>query len=217
MRYRGGMGSPSDRAVPDRNSYRAQVRHETRERFLDAAQRVFEDIGYSAASVQDILQASGGGRATFYTHFASKADVAGCLFERLLPASRRRYQQLADTPVLTHRIMREWLEEGIAFFVRNRSIVNAVNCAIAEDGDVAERHYTWITEAVACLSGAPGPGYFQEAQLRATALVMQWERFCTHWIVRGVRVTEDVGLVLDVFADIWCRELDVISKGLAAT
>lgn len=58
----------------------------TRNALLDAAKRIFSDIGYARTSHADIAAVADIGRTTFYEHFASKEDLLVQLVERDLPA-----------------------------------------------------------------------------------------------------------------------------------
>ncbi len=58
---------------------REQRRLETRRRLLDAAQLVFSQMGYEAASVLDITEAADVSKRTFYLHFTDKEAVIEAL------------------------------------------------------------------------------------------------------------------------------------------
>jgi len=58
----------------------------TRTRLLDAAERVFGELGYHDASIVKITEAAGVGQGTFYLYFASKKDV----FDELVRDLNRR-------------------------------------------------------------------------------------------------------------------------------
>ncbi|WP_248321337.1 MULTISPECIES: TetR family transcriptional regulator [unclassified Caballeronia] len=59
---------------------------ETRNRILDAAERVFYEKGVSRTSLADIAQAAGVTRGAIYWHFTNKGDLFNAMFERsLLP------------------------------------------------------------------------------------------------------------------------------------
>ena len=58
----------------------------TRTRLLDAAERVFAELGYHDASIVKITEAAGVGQGTFYLYFASKKDV----FDELVRDLNRR-------------------------------------------------------------------------------------------------------------------------------
>jgi AcrR family transcriptional regulator len=47
----------------------------TRQKLLEAAERVFADLGYHDASIVKITEAAGVGQGTFYLYFASKKAV----------------------------------------------------------------------------------------------------------------------------------------------
>src|SRR5919107_5051228 len=57
-------------------------RAETVERLLDAALETFAEIGFSAASVEDICRRGGFTRGAFYSSFRTKDGLFGALFAR---------------------------------------------------------------------------------------------------------------------------------------
>lgn len=180
----------------------------TRERFLEAALAVFRERGYRDTTVQDILTEAGGGRATFYAHFSGKSDVAAQLFEACLPGAQAHYAELASAPSLTYAYVRERMVKSLGFWSANRVIMEALNAAMTDDPAVAERHYQWNVEAVEALTRDWEDSRRAEGRLRAILLVLQWERFCYHWLIQGV--PQDRELVLDVIADLWYRELTTL-------
>jgi AcrR family transcriptional regulator len=66
-----------DVAVPARRR-----RAETVERLLDAALQTFAEIGFAAASVEDICRRGGFTRGAFYSSFRTKDELFGALFAR---------------------------------------------------------------------------------------------------------------------------------------
>jgi len=56
----------------------------TRERLIDATLEILGRKGYEDARVEDICQAAGSARATFYRHFSGKDDVFDVLLDRLV-------------------------------------------------------------------------------------------------------------------------------------
>lgn len=61
---------------------REQSKDQTRERLLSAAQSIFLEKGFVAASVEDIAAAAGYTRGAFYSNFRSKAELLFELLER---------------------------------------------------------------------------------------------------------------------------------------
>ena len=66
---------------------------ETRNEFLQIAERLFCTQGYEETSIQSILDAAHGSKGGFYHHFVSKEDVLRQLCERRASASAARTQQ----------------------------------------------------------------------------------------------------------------------------
>ncbi|MGW0180293.1 TetR/AcrR family transcriptional regulator [Nocardia sp. NPDC003345] len=62
----------------------------TRDALLDAAQRVFETVGFLDTRVEQIAQEAGVSYGTFYRYFESKDDVFGELSTRLFEDMHRR-------------------------------------------------------------------------------------------------------------------------------
>src|SRR5437868_1226100 len=169
-----------------RNAFREQQWREAHERYLDCARKVFDSLGYPAATVGDIVLAASGSRATFYAHFRDKADIAAGLFERVLPAGAEIYQRAAEFPELTRERVRAWLDEHVLeFWSRYCVEVTVINDAMAADPEVAARHYQWGIDAVRQLKPYlekwTGP-HEQVGLTRALLLVLQLERLCYHWL-----------------------------------
>lgn len=59
---------------------------ETRDRLLDAAERLFERNGFAGTSVDQILAESGSSKGAFFHHFESKRALAGSLLSRYVEA-----------------------------------------------------------------------------------------------------------------------------------
>jgi AcrR family transcriptional regulator len=61
-----------------------RIRKETRTSIVRAAREIFEERGYHAASVDDVIDRAGIARATFYLHFQSKRELFSELLDALL-------------------------------------------------------------------------------------------------------------------------------------
>lgn len=71
--------------------------HETRERLLDAAERLFGELGYSNVSTRQIAEAATANVAAAHYHFGSKERLLRAVFERRLAAiNAEREGLLAD-------------------------------------------------------------------------------------------------------------------------
>jgi AcrR family transcriptional regulator len=68
---------------------------ETRRRLLDAAERVFGDVGFYDASIVKITEAAGVAQGTFYLYFASKQEIFEELVRDLNARVRHAMQESA--------------------------------------------------------------------------------------------------------------------------
>ncbi len=93
----------------------------TKERILKAAQRLVLEKGFSATSLDNVIQAAGVTKGAFFHHFSSKADLAETLIERfadldfaLFDEFDRRAEALSDDPyqsmMLFLKLFEEWLD-----------------------------------------------------------------------------------------------------------
>jgi len=80
--------SMRDRA--DTGGKREQTKVANRKVILDAARRVFADMGYGAATVRDIIRATPLATGTFYNYFKSKEEVYQAIRDEVALAIRPR-------------------------------------------------------------------------------------------------------------------------------
>jgi len=75
----------------------------TRERILDAAQAMVLDRGFSAMSVDRLIDALGVTKGAFFHHFRSKSELAGELITRYAESDKRFFNEsLARAEALSH-------------------------------------------------------------------------------------------------------------------
>jgi AcrR family transcriptional regulator len=67
----------------------------TRARLLEAAERVFAELGYNDASIVKITEAAGVGQGTFYLYFSGKAEIFDELVRDLNHRVRRAMTEAA--------------------------------------------------------------------------------------------------------------------------
>jgi TetR/AcrR family transcriptional repressor of nem operon len=65
-----------------------------RERILDAAQQLVMERGFSATTVDAVLDAAGASKGAFFHHFASKADLGRVMVERYARADGELLESL---------------------------------------------------------------------------------------------------------------------------
>lgn len=69
---------------------------ETKDRILDAAERLFADHGYAATSLRDITSEAGVNLASVNYHFGSKEALLGAVVKRRLGPVNHRRMELLD-------------------------------------------------------------------------------------------------------------------------
>lgn len=166
---------------------RAQGR-ETMRRLLDAGRAVFEQRGFHAARVDDVVQMARTSHGTFYLYFANKED----LFNALARDAMAEMGKLADElPTLEpgeagRQAVRAWvarfcdLYEAHAIILRILSDADVVNKELWSEG---EKVLSQLTETItqrteqARAVGAIHPAV--NVTLTATACVLMLERFNT--------------------------------------
>src|SRR5215475_13430263 len=66
---------PQSSPPPARAGKREQTKVQNRHLILEAARRVFAELGYGATTVRDIIRATPLASGTFYNYFKSKEEV----------------------------------------------------------------------------------------------------------------------------------------------
>ena len=74
---------------------------QTRQRIIEEAATIFNQRGYEATSMQDVMDATGLEKGGLYRHFVSKEELAAEALRYALDRSvRRRTQDLGDLALI---------------------------------------------------------------------------------------------------------------------
>jgi TetR/AcrR family acrAB operon transcriptional repressor len=126
---------------------------ETRNRILDAAERVFFDKGVSRTSLADIAEEAGVTRGAIYWHFANKGDLFTAMFDRSLLPLDELIAATLDTgepdPLARMRDLFIWCMRNISLDEQRRRVFDILflKCEFVEEmGPVRERHQTNMRE-----------------------------------------------------------------------
>ncbi|HSV83214.1 MAG TPA: TetR/AcrR family transcriptional regulator [Ramlibacter sp.] len=132
----------------------------TRERLLEAAVAVFQEVGYRAATVDAITARAGANRATFYLHFKDKIDVAATLGRRAAREVVKAFLKVDSPTDLSLQEVRAWLVEYVALRSSFPLLERLLLEAVATDTDVAREELQQsryvadrMTQYLSCLSG----------------------------------------------------------------
>src|SRR6516164_6667529 len=86
------------------------VKPSVREQLLDTGLRVLHERGFNATSVQDITEAAGVPKGSFYNHFESKEDLGAQVVLRYLESGNKTQAVLHDPKLSPYARLRKYFE-----------------------------------------------------------------------------------------------------------
>ena len=99
-RHRPNPSETGKPTLPPRPAVELQRRGELRvEKFLEAATEVFNEKGYQAARLSDIVKRAGGSMATLYRAFGDKTGLVHALMERSIDSFGQSLDELMQSPL----------------------------------------------------------------------------------------------------------------------
>jgi AcrR family transcriptional regulator len=181
-----------------RGTLRDEQRRMTRQRLADAALELFEEIGYSAATADAIARRAGANRATFYLHYASKADVVLELMDGMHDGVIAVLAPVGAFEQPTRADVRAWLADVVAFFETNRALVDAHNQAMPVEPRVAQRWWSGYEQMADAM-----PRLWQDGRdrLRLIVALVGLERMCWFHVIAEAPVDRDA--MLDALTEDW--------------
>lgn len=158
----------------------------TRRRLLEAAEKVFAELGYHDSSIVKITEAAGVGQGTFYLYFATKKDI----FDELVLDLNHRVRQ-AMTEAASHGEKRAESELlGFTAFFRfaaeHPALYRIIRQAEFVSPEMLHRHYERLTDGyVAGLRQAMADGEIAKGdpEVLAWALMGIGELVGMRWIL----------------------------------
>jgi AcrR family transcriptional regulator len=117
---------------------------------VGAAARVFARLGFAATRVEDILEAAGVARRTFYKYFSSKEDVLAAVYDL---ATGELIKALRSAPLGTPlEVVGHGLDIYLDYHVENAALLKVlVEQAIRSDSSLAEARRRFRREVVTIL------------------------------------------------------------------
>lgn len=98
---------------------RALTKANNRRAILDAAQEIFTEVGYGAASIRDVVRRSGLAAGTFYNYFPDKQSVFQAVLEEHTTELRRRLREARTRARDPETIVREGFQTYFSFIVED--------------------------------------------------------------------------------------------------
>jgi len=193
---------------------RERTKAENRRAILDAAQEVFTEMGYGAASIRDVVRRSGLAAGTFYNYFPDKQSVFQAVLEQHTTELRRRLREARGRARDAETIVREGFETYFSFIVEDRALFemlrrNAGTVRELFETPALELGILELREDLAALGALPGA-----LDLDALAAAMGGVAF-----ELGIRLSEqdppDVERAARFASELFLGGMDRLARGAA--
>ena len=170
----------------------------TRRRLLEAAERVFANLGYHDASIVKITEAAGVAQGTFYLYFTGKQEVFDVLVEDLNTRLRHHMSQASAKGATRLEAERLGFEAFFRFTAEHPALYRIIRQAEFVSPKMLRLHYDRMAEGyIAGLRRASERGEIaiEDPVVTAWALMAVGEMVGMRWILWG----EDRQVPADVF------------------
>jgi AcrR family transcriptional regulator len=162
---------------------------ERREQILQAAMSCFGEKGYHAATMDDLVRASGLSKGSLYWHFRSKEEVFLALFDSFEALLYREWDVAADSGAPARTVLRRECDFTIETLSANRLFLLAwsefLNHPIARER-MAQIYTTTREKLGAIVEQGRRDGTFKPGppgEQIAGAVVAAIEGLCVQWLV----------------------------------
>jgi AcrR family transcriptional regulator len=214
----GAAASPGARRRP---SLRVAQKEMTRRLLLTTAMELFESRGYPATTIDDIANAAGTTRVTFYAHFPARIDLIRALFADLNAFLQRDDTEgVPSDPTLVAAVrsgsraaIAAWIDRSASRWPTVQPYLRVADEAAITDPEIRALADRWWDEAYRDLvMGMDQAGRFDPAtrRTRAELAFAQLHHLATSWLRRGWQVA-DADAELGVLTDGW---LALVGDGL---
>jgi TetR/AcrR family transcriptional repressor of nem operon len=159
-----------------------------RDRLLDAGVAVFSKSGFNGCSVQDITDAAGVPKGSFYNHFASKEILGAAAIDHYWAQSAAKELAILTDPSLTPLTrLRAYFDREMAEFVAQDftcgCLLGNMTAELSDHSKVissklSEVFSCWTGHVAACIAEAQQAGEIRsegEASVLATFALNAWE------------------------------------------
>lgn len=189
---------------------RDRQKQQTRQLLMDAAVDLFGDKGYAATTVDEIAAAAGTTRATFYLHFASKAELMKALIDHVDGIlTQADDPPLADVVASGRRdLVEQYLDRKFDQWADIRPYVVPANQAAPSEQAVADVIEGWFEATAGAMHEGLNRADRFEADTRRIRCVLafgQLEYLSRRWFQKGWVVPREI--CLRTLTDSWCALL----------
>ncbi|HGQ7767841.1 TPA: TetR family transcriptional regulator C-terminal domain-containing protein [Pseudomonas aeruginosa] len=162
------------------------ARHNVREQIIDAGLQTLQLSGFNGCAVQDITQAAGVPKGSFYNHFVSKEALALLVLERFWESGAERREQLSDVgidPIERLRMHFKALSDAVVLQeFRKGCLIGNFSSEMARNEDIRLRlvslYAMWSRALSTCIEHAKAAERVRPdlpAEAIADFLVSAWE------------------------------------------
>lgn len=161
---------------------------DTRRRLLDAAERVFGDLGYHDASVVKVADAAGVAAGTFYLYFDSKKAIFDELVRDLNRRVRHAMKEASSRGTTRLEAEANGFDAYFRFTAEHPTLYRIIRQAEFVSPEMLRYHYDRLSEGyIEGLRDASAAGEIGEldAEVAAYALMGMGEMIGMRWILWG--------------------------------
>jgi len=187
----------------------------TRERILAAAEAVFAELGFDAASIVKITERAGIGQGTFYLYFDGKAQVFDEVVDDLNRRVRHAMTEASAGATTRIEAERRGFEGFFRFTAEHPSLYRIIRQAEFVSPGALRRHYTRIVDGyIAGLTAARAAGEIGDVDPEVAAWVLMGigEMVGMRWVLWG-ETSEVPPAVVDDVMDMISRALGTRTEG----
>ena len=198
-------------SVAVQRNKRRQLREQTRQQILDAAQEFLRERSFRELSVDAVMSRTGHTRTVFYRHFDDIPSLVLTLIAEVGAELVEVGEQWAQTDRVGPDVARERLAIFVDFYARNGPLVSAVAEAAHHDDEV-ERAYSQMVEGFVALTTQAVQARIDSGELApldapeiARALIRMLNAYLDDAL--GHEPYTDPARVLEAVWTIWTRTL----------
>jgi len=194
------------------NSLREAQKQLTLDKLIESARGVFHQKGYNAATIDDIVDAAGASRGTFYLYFHSKGEVLGKIFAQdHIEEVLRLLESFPDE--ISPNSLKAWTGAYLDLYQRHRLTIRAWIQAGSREAELRASSLTMMdrvldrlaAKVLASRTSAGLPSSSEEARIRSLLMFVQMQELAYYRYIREYPVNNDMALM--VLADSWYYEL----------
>lgn len=181
----------------------------TRRRLLEAAERVFADLGYHDASIVKITEAAGVSQGTFYLYFAGKQEIFDVLVEDLNTRLRHAMSEASARGGSRMEMERLGFEAFFRFTAEHPALYRVIRQAEFVSPRMLRLHYERLADGyVDGLQQASDRGEIAigDPVVTAWALMAVGEMIGMRWILWGD--------TREVPPDVFREAMDLVARAL---